>query len=154
MNNANSDSNLSAADLVAQHATMKQLLPLFSNRLECAEYFARTNAELYGIDRAVAACCVCSESPSISIANYQWQARFSTGVGFGRLEALLLALGHVGIKLKYTVVSFRTFHPICKGCKRSLQTKRGIANVLNFGTVFADHGEFAGGARLGRNNLF
>ena len=123
-------------ELLAKHAAIKQFRPLFENRIDCAEYFARANAEFNGLDRATGRCCVCKQDSGQFVANYQWEARFSSGFRFGPLEAFLLTLGHIGVHLKYTKLSFQTFHPICQTCKQALRKRRGLANVLNFVGLF------------------
>jgi hypothetical protein len=124
-----SDRNLSADELVAQHAPMKRLRPLFPNRIACSEYFARANAQQNTLEKATGPCCACrqEQTPCPSVVHYQWQARFSKGIGLA-----LSFLGRVGVKLHYTKIEFQTFHPICQSCKSALRKRRGIANVLNF----------------------
>jgi hypothetical protein len=70
------------------------------------------------------------------VTSYRWAARYTDGVRFGWIEELLLLAGRIGVRVRYTIVSFDTHHATCEHCGKSLRVARRIANVLNFFGLF------------------
>jgi hypothetical protein len=130
---AQADAALAA--LVAAHAPPRDFVPLLGGRREAARYFAAAHGAANAAP--VGPCIGCGATGDLPTTTaYRWAARFTDGIHFGWVDAVLLLVGRVGVSVKYSVVSFDTAHPTCARCGPRLRRARGLANVLNFIGLF------------------
>jgi hypothetical protein len=123
--------------LVERGAPTAEFLPFFASKREAASYLASANAARFHPDVAADLCAACSQRPVTRSIVYRWNAVFFDGFGFGPLDALKLALGHVGVTIKKEIIGFNTTHPLCESCGKRLRNRRWIADVLNFIGLFS-----------------
>jgi hypothetical protein len=123
--------------LVERGAPTSEFLPFFASKREAARYVASANAARFHPDASADFCAACGQRPVTRSIVYRWNAVFFDGFAFGPLQALKLALGHIGVTIKKEIIGFDTTHPLCESCAKSLRNRRWIANVLNFIGLFS-----------------
>ena len=133
---ASKNEQLQLAALVERGAPTSEFLPFFRTKREAARYLASANAARFHPNAIADRCAVCNQQPVTRSITYRWNAVFFDGFGFGRPEALLLFLGHIGVTIKKEVIVCNTLHPLCETCGKRLRNRRWIANVLNFIGLF------------------
>ncbi|HVT89999.1 MAG TPA: hypothetical protein VHD56_14185 [Tepidisphaeraceae bacterium] len=122
--------------LINAGASIQKVRSFFSSKHEALKYYATYQQSRFNLQSADhAACCKCGNAHASKVAKYEWQTTFIGGVSFGPLEALLLLIGHLGIRIRYITLSFATYHAICPQCWRAIVFRKAMANIVEFLSV-------------------
>jgi hypothetical protein len=117
--------------LLQAGAPVSALVPYFATKREALVWFAAYQQALYHYDSEPAACTCCQKPIAELRMAFRWQTWVFAGLGFGALEALLLFVGHIGVRLRQEVFSFQTVHPVCTSCWRKVRLRHMVASLLD-----------------------
>lgn len=136
--------------LIEDREPFSRFEPYFKTRRDAVIFFGNAHAKRNVMPAAVKRpCMICGSSPASRLVMYRWNAQFFKNVKFGGLDAVLLLLGHLRVRINSDVISFNTFHPSCDACGRSLRSKRLASVILNvIGWVLVFFGGTGTGAFL------
>lgn len=149
MGNANAQMD-AAATAIEKGELVAAIRPCFQSMEEALRFYATYQQVRYPYDVAPQKCVSCGRPEAEHRVAWLWQTEIFKEVGFGCLEAFLLFLGRLSVKLNQEVIAYQTVHPLCEACWRKLKRGHRLAKLLDgvvlFGIIV---GLFVGGSGFG-----
>jgi|SRR5947209_622387 len=123
-------SNLQADTMIESARPLKELVPLFPNKVAAYEYFARSMTQRFA--SAATCCAACGKPCEAPPLAFTWRANLHTTktvlVSF-LFTALSLFAHH--LYSRWVVVEFTTFHRLCALCRRRHRIRSKAVAVLH-----------------------